>query len=170
MLSDAPPTVRLAGEMTREARGVMNQRFEASDDYGVVSGSAEIRLDLAAVERRYGLAPEPEARAPIEVDLPMPVAGARDDFAEVLIEDFSQHPWANMPVTIQLTVKDARDQAGQSAPREAVLPARRFFDPMAAAIVEMRRDLMWNRESAPHVAQVLRAVSHRPDEGFRNER
>nr|WP_114965728.1 TIGR02302 family protein [Alkalilacustris brevis] len=170
VLSDAPPTVRLAGEMTREARGVMNQRFEASDDYGVVSGSAEIRLDLAAVERRYGLAPEPEARAPIEVDLPMPVAGARDDFAEVLIEDFSQHPWANMPVTIQLTVKDARDQAGQSAPREAVLPGRRFFDPMAAAIVEMRRDLMWNRESAPRVAQVLRAVSHRPDEGFRNER
>lgn len=168
--ADAPPSVRLTGEMTREARGVMNQRFEASDDYGVVSGSAEIRLDLEAVERRHGLALEPETRAAIEVDLPMPVAGSRESFSEVLIEDFSEHPWANLPVTIQLTVMDARDQAGQSVRREAVLPGRRFFDPMAAAIIEMRRDLMWNRDSAPRVAQVLRAVSHRPDEGFRNER
>jgi uncharacterized protein (TIGR02302 family) len=170
VLPDQPPTIRFSGEMSREARGAMRQQFEATDDYGVVAGAAEIRLDLEAVDRRFGLAVEPEAREPILVDLPMPIAGDRDSFEETLIENFSQHPWANLPVTIRLSATDARDQTGRSSTRDTVLPGRRFFEPMAAAIIEMRRDLLWNRETAPRVAQVLRAISHRPEEGFRNER
>jgi uncharacterized protein (TIGR02302 family) len=50
-----------------------------------------------------------------------------------------------------------------------LLPGRRFFDPLAAAIVEQRRDLLWNRENAIRVTQVLRAVSHRPEDVFRSE-
>ncbi len=40
---------------------------------------------------------------------------------------------------------------------------------MAAAVIEQRRDLLWSRQNAPRVAQILRAVSHRPDEVFRSE-
>ena len=42
------------------------------------------------------------------------------------------------------------------------LPGRRFFDPMAAAVIELRRDLLWSRENAARSLQLMRAISHRP--------
>ena len=50
-----------------------------------------------------------------------------------------------------------------SEPKVLALPARRFFDPLASAIVEQRRDLLWSRATGTRVAQILRAVSHRPE-------
>jgi hypothetical protein len=47
----------------------------------------------------------------------------------------------------------------------ATLPGKRFFDPLAAAIVEMRRDILWARSNAPRAAQILKAVTTAPD-GF----
>jgi uncharacterized protein (TIGR02302 family) len=49
------------------------------------------------------------------------------------------------------------------------LPARRFFDPLAAAVIEQRRDLLWARANATRVAQVLRAVSNHPEDLFRSD-
>ena len=86
---DAAPQITLTKPMERAASGEFRQPFSASDDYGVVSGQATITLDLEAVDRRYGLATAPDARAPITVDLPMPITGGRDQFDEVLIGDFS---------------------------------------------------------------------------------
>ncbi|MCB1311065.1 MAG: TIGR02302 family protein [Sedimentitalea sp.] len=166
---DAPPRVALAGPAEAEAMGQMALPFAAGDDYGVVAGSAVIALDLGAVDRRHGLRVDPEPREPVTVALPMPIAGDRSDFTETLIEDFSQHPWANLPVTVRLSVEDAAEQSGAAEPLFAPLPGRRFFDPMAAAVIEQRRDLLWSRQNAPRVAQILRAVSHRPDEVFRSE-
>ena len=40
----------------------------------------------------------------------MPITGDRTDFTEDLIEDFSQHPWAHLPVRITLMAADAADQ------------------------------------------------------------
>ena len=171
VVADQPPSVRLRDAMTREQGGTLRQAFEAQDDYGVVAGEARIVLDLDRVERRHGLVPEPDPREPITLDLPMPVAGDRSRFTEALIDDLSEHPWANMPVTVRLTVEDALGQTGHSETREVTLPGRRFFDPAAAAVIEMRRDLLWTRDSAPRVSQVLRAVSHGPaDDSFRSDR
>ena len=166
---DAAPRVSLAGEAEASARGEMTLPFTARDDYGVVAGTARLALDLDAVERQHGLAAEPEARPAIEVPLPMPVTGDRAEFEESLIEDFSKHPWANLPVRVELSVEDAAGQQGASAPETMDLPGRRFFDPLAAAVAEQRRDLLWTRDNARRVAQVLRAVSHRPDDVFRSE-
>ena len=169
--ADAPPAVRLRGAMTRETGGALRQEFEASDDYGVTAGEAVIDLDLDAVDRRYGLGAEPEPREPLRLDLPMPLAGDRSQFIEALIDDVSEHPWANMPVTVRLTVTDAIGQSGQSEERTVTLPGRRFFDPMASAVIEMRRDLLWSRDTAERVSEVLRALTHRPEDGeLRSER
>ena len=149
----------------------MSQPFGARDDYGVVSGGAIFTLDLAQVDRRHGLAVEPDARDPISLDLPMPLAGDRTEFTETLVENLSEHPWAHLPVTLRLQVADAAGQEGQSEPFQMALPARRFFDPMAAAVIEQRRDLLWSRQNAPRVAQVLRAVSYKPEGRlFRSEK
>ncbi len=169
MIPDTPPAVAVAGVAELRPGGAMTLPFTAQDDYGIVSGQATITLDLAAVERRHGLAAEPDPREPVTVDLPLPVTGDRTAFEEALVEDFSKHPWANLPVTITLTVRDGAGQKGRSDPLSVPLPARRFFDPLAAAVAEQRRDLLWARANAPRVAQILRAVSNRPDDIFRKE-
>ncbi|WP_209016358.1 TIGR02302 family protein [Roseibium sp. RKSG952] len=169
VIPDTQPQVAVSDIAEAEAGGQMKLPFTASDDYGVISGSARIELDLASVDRRYGLTAEPEPRETITVQLPMPITGDRTEFEEDLIEDFSQHPWAHLPVRITLSVRDASDQQSESEPYLTALPARRFFDPLASAVIEQRRDLLWARDNSGRVAQILRAVSHRPESLFRSE-
>lgn len=163
LLSDAGPAVELPRLAERRADGKLAQPFHASDDYGVIRGQAQIRLDLAAIDRRYGLAIDPEPRPDLTFDLPLPITGSRADFTETLIEDMSEHPWANLPVRLSLSVEDGLGQTGTSGDQSFDLPGRRFFDPRAAALIEMRRDLLWSRENAPRTAQLLRAILHRPE-------
>ncbi|WP_456388745.1 TIGR02302 family protein [Profundibacter sp.] len=168
ILPDMAPDVQITGELTREAQGVMRQPFAASDDYAVLRGTAEFRLDMAAVERRYGLVVDPEERAPIILDLPLPITGDRSDFTEELVDNLSEHPWVGLPVTLTLSVEDASGQTGQSESVKMLMPGRRFFAPLARAVIELRRDLLWSRENGTRVSQVLRAVIHRPEGFVRN--
>ncbi|TNF58913.1 MAG: DUF4175 family protein, partial [Rhodobacteraceae bacterium] len=77
MLPDAAPQVEVMGPAEAGAMGELTLPFAARDDYAVEMGRAEIALDLAAIERRMGLAPAPEPREAIEVPLPMPISGDR---------------------------------------------------------------------------------------------
>ena len=161
LLPDTAPESSGAGPATAEAAGDMNLPYTAKDDYGIVAGEAVIELDLAALDRRFGLVTEPEPRETITVPLPLPFSGDRTEFTETFIEDFSKHPWAHLPVRITLSAEDAAGQTGVAEAFTTNLPARRFFDPLAAAIIEQRRDLMWSRENVMPVSQVLRAISYR---------
>lgn len=164
VLPDTAPFVEPLVAASRRADGKLAQPFRARDDYGVVRGEAEIALDLTMVDRRFGLATEPEPREVLVYDLPLPITGSRADFNAFLIEDAARHPFANLPVRLTLSVEDARGQVGTAAPMAMELPGRRFFDPLAAALIEMRRDLLWSRENAARVAQVLKAVSYAPED------
>ncbi|NIZ12490.1 TIGR02302 family protein [Phaeobacter sp. HF9A] len=165
-IPDAPPGLTIAGAPELASDGSMALPFEVVDDYGVVGGSVTITLDAAALDRRYGLATPPDAREPLTLPLPLALTGDRRQFTEALVEDFSDHPWANMPVTYTLRAEDASGQLSAPATLSAPLTARRFFDPMAAALIEQRRDLLWARANGPRVAQILRTLSHRPEEVF----
>jgi uncharacterized protein (TIGR02302 family) len=166
---DEAPEITILGKPEVSAMGEMRLPFAAKDDYGVEAGEARIMLDLASVERRYGLTVEPDARPEVTVPLPMPIAGDRAAFEENLIDDFSEHAWANLPVTVAMTALDAAEQQAQTAPMQMILPGRRFFDPTAAAVIEMRRDILWSRDNAKRTAQVLRAVTYLPQDAFRSE-
>jgi uncharacterized protein (TIGR02302 family) len=165
---DRAPEVFLDGDIEVSYEGEAQIPFTASDDYAVADGVATLELALTEVDRRYGLRIDPEPRAVIELRLPMPIAGDRSEFTETLIDNFSEHPWANLPVTLNMTVTDEADQMGAAVPEVIDLPGRRFFDPMAAAIIELRRSSLWNRDNAADVALLMRAVSHRPDDVFRS--
>lgn len=169
MRLDEAPEIVILGAPEVSAMGEMRLPFAAKDDYGVEAGEARIMLDLASVERRFGLTAEPDVRPEVTVSLPMPIAGDRTGFEENLTDDFSEHPWANLPVTVAMTALDAAEQQAQTAPTQMILPGRRFFDPTAAAVIEMRRDILWSRTNAKRTAQVLRAVSYLPQEAFRSE-
>lgn len=154
--ADSPPTVMASGDVARNDDGFFSLPFISADDYSVVGGTASITLDMERLDRRYGLAVKPQNTAPITRDLPLPYTGA------MLVEDFAEHPWAGLPVVITLHVVDDIGQAGTSSPIEGSLLARRFFVPLAAAIIEQRRDILWSPENDRRVKQVLRAISYLP--------
>ena len=166
---DAVPLVSLDGPMTRARGGILEQPFSAVDDYGVTLGEAEITLDLAAVDRRHGRVLPPEPLEPLRLQLPMPMAGDRANLTEVLREDLSLHPWAHRPIQVTLSVLDAAWQSGVSGVETAILPGRRFFEPAAQALAEIRADLLWNRDNARRSAQLMRAMLNRSEGAFRFE-
>ncbi|TNJ47654.1 TIGR02302 family protein [Phaeobacter sp. B1627] len=166
VITDASPHVVITGDPDLSTDGTMTLPFNASDDYGVVGGSVVIALDMPAVDRRHGLQTAPDAREPIELALPLALTGDRRIFSEALVEDFASHPWANMPVIYSIRSEDAAAQLSPVATLAAPLTARRFFDPVAAALIEQRRDLLWARGNATRVAQILRTLSHRPEDVF----
>lgn len=169
IIADQPPLVEFTGPIEVDGQGEMSQPFLALDDYGIVSGTATIALDLDAVDRRFGLAPAPDDMAPLVLDLPMPFTGNRSDFEGFLVDDLSDHPLANLPVTMTLQVTDASGQTASSPAEAMILPGRRFFQPFAKAIIEQRRDLMWQRSNVTRIVDVMKAISHRPEGLFANE-
>ncbi|WP_227268956.1 TIGR02302 family protein [Roseobacter weihaiensis] len=169
VIPDQPPEVAVLEDPSASAMGEMTLPFTARDDYAVEAGEATFTLDLVSVDRRYGLAIDPEPRPELVVPLPMPISGSRDAFEENLIEDFSEHPWANLPVQVRLSALDGAEQQVETDPRAIILPGRRFFDPLAASVIEARRDLLWSRSNSTRIAQVLRAVSYLPEELFRKQ-
>jgi uncharacterized protein (TIGR02302 family) len=167
--ADQRPNVWFDGEIERSVDGEMRMPFNASDDYGVESGTTTITLDLVQIDRRHGLIVDPEPRAPIVLDLPMPISGNRDDFSELLVENMSEHPWAGLNVRFSLDVLDAAGQDSEDELVETTLPGRRFFQPIAAAVIEQRRDLLWSRANADRVSQILRTITYKPEDFFPNE-
>jgi uncharacterized protein (TIGR02302 family) len=167
---DGVPSIEVSGDMGREADGRFRQGFAAADDYGVVAGRVTITLDLAKIDRRHGLGPDPEPVEPVVLDLPMPIRGERTKITETLIDDLSKHVFANLPVTMVFAAVDAAGQEGASAPYEVTLHGKRFFDPLAAALIEMRRDILWNRINAPRAVEILKAVTNRPEGFIRHDR
>ena len=169
-LPDAAPTVEVSGDMVREADGRFKQSIKAADDYGVTGGRVTITLDTARIDRRHGLKVDPEALEPVVLDIPLPRKGKRTELTTTLVDDLSKHVFANLPVTMVFTVADAAGNEGSSAPYEVTLHGKRFFDPLAAALIEMRRDLLWNRVNAPRAVELLKAVTNRPEGFIRHDR
>ncbi len=170
VIPDLPPTVALIEEISHTVQGSLKIPFQAEDDYGIVGGSVRIVLQLDQVDRRHGLTLPPEPREIVVFDLPLPFNRDTTDFTETVIEDLAEHPWAGLPVEINLSVRDDAAQTGAIAPLVVPMPGKRFFDKLAAAVAEQRRDLLWNRDNAERISMILRAVTHQPDTIFDNNK
>ncbi len=167
---DAAPTVEVSGDMVREADGRFKQSIKAADDYGITAGRVTITLDTAKIDRRHGLKVDAEPVEPVVLDIPLPRKGKRTELTATLVDDLSKHVFANLPVTMVFAVTDAGGNEGTSAPYEVTLHGKRFFDPLAAALIEMRRDILWNRINAPRAVEILKAVTNRPEGFIRHDR
>lgn len=167
---DNVPTVTPAAGISRDGEGRFKQKFTATDDYGVTKGEVTIALDLAAVTRTYGLKTDPEAIPPVTLDLPLPFKGSRADIKTTLVDDLSESVLSNLPVTITYGVTDAAGNTGTADPIHLILPGKRFFDPLADALIEMRRDILWSRTNAPTSLEILKAVSNQPGDIFPDDK
>ena len=166
MIEDVDPQVALTDDIRRTVHGALQMPFKVHDDYGVIGGAVTIALALRNVDRRYGLALEPEPRDMITLDLPIPLMRNKEAFEETLIEDLAEHPWAGLPVSIRMTVRDEIGQTGEVVPEVMPMPGKQFFDPLAAAVAEQRRDLLWSRMNAARIVMILKAVTHDPETAF----
>ena len=165
---DDIPSVTLDEAFETDFFGVSKLGYRVIDDYGVTEMIAEIALDLNRVNRRYGLSVAPDSNEPIVIEIPLPIAGSRKDFAEIWQSDFSKEPWVHLPVVMTFSARDGAGQWGQSASMMTDLPGRRFFDPLASSIIEMRRDLLWSLANADRVIRMMRMVRYQPDTEFRD--
>ena len=161
--ADNPPNIAITQDIEQTTSGAMKLPFTATDDYGIIAGIARIHLDLAQVDRRFGLTVEPAARAPLETSLPMLFRGKKDTISEVFIENFSKDVWAGLPVVVMFEVTDGAGQTGVSKV-PGILPGKQFFMPLAAAFAEQRRDLLWSPTNDVRVLQVLKAVTYLPED------
>ena len=105
MIPDQDPTIEMVSAPEGVPPGQVQFEFAATDDYAVVGGTVIVSLDPEGAERIHGLSVDPEPQDPLELTLPMPFAGSRADFSEIFIDDLSEHPLANMPVTLALLAR-----------------------------------------------------------------
>ncbi len=143
-----PPTIALKNPPGATDKGVLKLEYTAKDEFGVAKATATIRL----VGR-------PDA-PPIEVPLTLPPR--RREAGGTTYQDLTAHPWAGLPVQLQLTATGVSGQTGQSAVVSFTLPERRFTHPVAKAMVEQRRILTRSPEKRADVATALGRIAWVP--------
>ncbi len=151
VVADQPPTAAWS-EPPGGVPGSQQTRlpWRATDDYGVVSLQAELRLR-----------DRPDA-PPLVVALPLP-GGTPKSAHGVSQEDLTANPWAGLPVIARLVARDALGQEGDSKNAEFVLPERPFQNPIARALMTIRRGLSLHPDDRDTAVEGLDALLMAPD-------
>jgi len=159
-IPDRPPTISLAKDPERQARGSLQMSYKIEDDYGVTEAHAQFTARPA--EATQGAqAPRP-LYAPPQFPLVLPNARTRNGVGQI-VKDLSQDPYAGADVTLTLTAKDEAGNEGKSEPFNMRLPERLFTKPLARALIEQRRILALDANKNSDVSAALDALMIAPE-------
>jgi uncharacterized protein (TIGR02302 family) len=155
IIPDNPPVIKFPekGKPSATPAAALQLSYEGSDDYGVTSARAEIK-------RTYE-GGTVVGKAIHQITLPMPSRGARS-FRETNVVDLAPHRWAGQPVVIELIAKDALGQETRSEPLQMILPERDFINPVARAIIEVRKRLANQPENRKRAVNSLGEIASVP--------
>jgi uncharacterized protein (TIGR02302 family) len=143
---DMPPSAALQEPRTTE-RAVLHVVYAGKDDFGV----SDMRLVITQGKESF------ELPLTIQGTDPRQVKGAS-------YQDLTAHPWAGLPVELRAVARDALGQVGASAPIAMTLPERKFYHPVARAIIEQRKRLAKDAGAgALPVARKLAQLMSQPD-------
>ncbi len=117
--------------------------------YGVHTLTAELRLAGGGHSERV-------------LRVPIPLPGLPTAAQGVATPDLSADPWAGAAVTAVLVATDAAGQSGRSTEARFTLPARTFRNPLARAVLDLRRRLALSQEAPAQVADDLQALGDTP--------
>ncbi|WP_026616313.1 TIGR02302 family protein [Ensifer aridi] len=158
---DSVPAIAFDGAPRPTANSSLEISFLVQDDYGIAQAWAEIKpLEEPAKNARPLYAP-PEYR------LDLPRRNAREAKATTS-RNLSEHPLSGKRVRITLVARDAAGQEGRSVPQEMALPARRFFEPLAAAVAEERQVFSLDANQLPHAIDLNDALTLYPEQTIPN--
>ncbi|MEM5502576.1 TIGR02302 family protein [Ahrensia kielensis] len=157
---DKAPEVTFDGDVERAVNGAMTLKYIAHDDYRIASGEALVTLlDEQSDDAR------PLYEAP---DIALRLPRRNDEGKAKTSVDLTEHPWAGARVNVQLRVEDDLGQAGHSEMVEAILPGRPFSNKLARALIEQRRILALDANSAVAVYEMLDLFTLYPEETINN--
>ena len=155
-IADKPPEILLKEEVKKLEKGVIQIPLTVKDDYGVRSVSMKMSLDPVVEEAPLG-APIEETRA---------MASAPNAETELQpVYDLTWHPWAGLPVIIEVAAKDFPGQSAALTPIHLTLPERSFFHPVARKLVALRKRLIWTPAvTIPNAVHELGNILVKPGE------
>jgi uncharacterized protein (TIGR02302 family) len=152
-LPDLPPSIELVEPPRNNLRGSMSFPYKTDDDYGVVEAQAQF-------------APLPDAATPLypppQLPLSLPTeANGRGEAQATL--DLSDHPWAGGAATMSLKARDEGGNESVSPSVKIELPQRHFHVPLARALAEQRRALVFDPKNLAKTRLALDALSVAPE-------
>jgi uncharacterized protein (TIGR02302 family) len=158
--TDHPPSIALAKEPERQARGSLQLSYKLEDDYGVTEAHAQVAVAPAAADQNADT-PRPLYEPP-QFALTLPNARTRAGVGQT-VKDLSEDPYAGADVTLTLTAKDEAGNEGRSEPHTMRLPERLFTKPLARALIEQRRILALDANKNAQVYTALDALMIAPE-------
>ena len=157
---DRPPTISLAKDPERQARGSLQMSYKIEDDYGVTEARAQFSARPAEAAQRAAAA-RPLFQPP-QFPLVLPNARTRNGVGQT-VKDLSEDPYAGADVALTLTAKDEAGNEGKSEPFNMRLPERLFTKPLARALIEQRRILALDANKNSEVFTALDALMIAPE-------
>ncbi|MCP3394368.1 TIGR02302 family protein [Bradyrhizobium sp. CCGB12] len=171
---DHAPTITLAKDPERQARGALQLSYKIEDDYGVTGAEAQIALRPAegkdagkdnAKDNSKDADAKGAARPlfqPPKFPLVLPNARTRNGVGQT-VKDLSEDPYAGADVTLTLTAKDEAGNEARSEPFNMRLPERLFTNSLARALIEQRRILALDANRNSDVYTALDALMIAPE-------
>ncbi len=153
---DRAPSIALAKDPERQAKGALLLSYKLEDDYGVTAARAEF-----APRKSDNADAMPLYDAP-QIMLGLPNARTRTGVGQT-VKDLSDNPYAGADVTLTLIAKDEAGNEGRSEPFDMRLPERLFVKPLARALIEQRRNLALDANQKPLVMIALEALMIAPE-------
>ncbi|WP_247741932.1 DUF4175 family protein [Thalassospira sp. A3_1] len=162
LVADKPPALSFVSPPSATRRDHIRLDYVATDDYGMNNldliitpatdgigaeqfGSIDnIRIDMSGRDGQGGA-----------VSMPTRIEGPR-------FLDLVSHPWAGLPVNLQLVSQDNSGQRGESDMRSIVLPEREFTHPVAKKLITIRRGLLRYPDKALEMRNALLPVLYAP--------
>src|SRR6202040_2127097 len=163
-IPDRAPTIVLAKDPERQARGSLQMSYKIEDDYGVTEAQAHFAARPAEAPKgpeEKGSEALPLFAAP-QFPLVLPNARTRNGVGQT-VKDLSEDPYAGAEVTLTLTAKDEAGNLGRSEPFNMRLPERLFTKPLARALIEQRRILALDANQNSQVYAALEALMIAPE-------
>lgn len=139
------PQLLLEQGPTSIDKGQLQFLLKASDDYGVKDLYMNLRLSEIVEEKPLGTEQH-------DIRAVMSPPGKELELQPVY--DLAWHPWAGLPVQIDLYVDDHTDLKSEFITLDLVLPERHFEHPTAQGLIAIRKDLAWNTHAASRAAAV----------------
>jgi uncharacterized protein (TIGR02302 family) len=157
---DRAPTITLAKDPERQARGSLQMSYKIEDDYGVTDAQAHFAA-RPADGPKPAADPRPLFDAP-KFSLVLPNARTRNGVGQT-VKDLSEDPYAGADVTLTLTARDEAGNEGHSEPFNMRIPERLFTKPLARALIEQRRILALDANQNSQVYTALDALLIAPE-------